>query len=112
ARTKPTEPTPTRTDLPKPLPIPAVQARDFAKLTMDEARDLAGKRERFSVLLDGPEWVEGDVQAVECASADDASRTVWLPSSRLILDRRIVVEGEVRVIDHKEKDGFPGFTEL
>jgi len=77
-----------------------------------QARDLAGKSARFVVELDSPEWPEEGRVGWQCKNADQDSKIVWLPEGRAVDGPSVIVEGKVSVLEHRAKDGFPGFTEL
>lgn len=96
-------------DLPQPRHDVA-EARDLATLSRRDADRLAGRPARYVVRctsnpsgLDGGQWVE-------CDGPDDEARTVVLVGGEPA--ELLVVEGTLRVLEHRPRDGFPGFTEF
>jgi hypothetical protein len=87
-------------DLAAPARAPPPRRR--TRRTVAEARDLAGRCERFAVELASHEWEQDGYRYWECEGGGDVSRTAWVPAGQHIAGPHLIVEGQVSVKDWAE----------
>jgi hypothetical protein len=100
--------------VPRSAPPNVACVNVFATLTESQALPLAGKPARYLVepdSLPGNTDTEGTV-GYDCVGVDDLHRTVWLPAEPELVEDLVEIEAVLRVLHHKARDGFPGYTEL
>ena len=79
---------------------------DFASMTMRQALRLHNKRVTLLIATEDPDNEDEDA---ECLGDDGASRTVCFRAGEVTTSGRVT--GVLRVIVHKRRGGFEGFTE-
>jgi hypothetical protein len=98
---------------PKPVKEKVVITHNLARLTLEQASRLAGKRHCYRVRLADVSLIDGRRVSYECEGQDDVLRMVLLPDGgEYDVGDEILVVAVLAVIEHKARAGLEGSDEI